>query len=239
MKKLIHFIILVLGSVAGSFAQDPGWPRQLTNNGSILVLYTPQVEDWPEYQTLNFRMAFSLTPYQAKEVVGVLYMSATTTVDTYTHMVTIFNMNVTDVHFPSLDETTAASMGQIVRGFIDVSKTVNISMERIIASTPKKMDASKAVTVQNDPPTIFVSDKPAILLQLEGEPALTDATKGGIQYVFNANWPFFLIRRVRPIIFLMTKNGRKPVSFPAPGLSHPSFLLLSLNYPVIPTGKIC
>jgi len=191
MKKLIHLIILVLGSVVGSFAQDPGWPRQLTNNGSILVLYTPQVEDWPEYQTLNFRMAFSLTPYQAKEVVGVLYISATTTVDTYTHMVTIFNMNITGVHFPSLDETTAATMGQTVRGFLDVNKTVNISMERIVACTPKKMDASTAVNVKNDPPTIFVSDKPAILLQLEGEPALTDASKGGIKYVFNANWPLF------------------------------------------------
>ncbi len=56
------------------FAQDPGWPRQLTNNGSVLVMYTPQVEDWPEYKTLNFRMAFSLTPYQGKEVVGVLYI---------------------------------------------------------------------------------------------------------------------------------------------------------------------
>ncbi len=47
------------------------------------------------------------------------------------------------------------------------------------------------VTVQNDPPIIFVSTTPAIILQLEGEPAMTDATPGGIKYVFNANWPVF------------------------------------------------
>jgi len=191
MKKLFFFLLCALCLSHEAFTQDPGWPRQLTNNGSVLVLYTPQVEDWPEYQTLNFRMAFSLTPYQAKQVVGVLYISASTTVDTYDHMVTIFNMNITGVHFPGMAEDQAASMSQIVRPFLDPTKTVTISMERIVACTPKKLDASKGVTVQNDPPIIFVSNTPAILLQLEGEPALTDATKGGIQYVFNANWPLF------------------------------------------------
>jgi hypothetical protein len=122
---------------------------------------------------------------------GVVYISATTTVDTYSHMVTIFNMNITDVHFPSLDAATAASMGQTVRTFLDVTKTVTISMERIVACTPKKLDPSQAVSVKNDPPTIFVSNTPAVLLQLEGQPAITDATKNGIQYVFNANWPLF------------------------------------------------
>jgi hypothetical protein len=191
MKKHYAFFVLTLISCFSTFAQDPGWPRQLTNNGSVLVIYTPQVEDWPQYQTLNFRMAFSLTPYQQKQVVGVVYINSTTTVDTYTHMVSIFNMNITDIHFPSLDPTTSASMGQMVRSFLDVSKTVAIAMERIVACTPKKLDPSQAVTVKNDPPTIFVSNTPAILLQLEGQPALTDAKKGGIQYVFNANWPVF------------------------------------------------
>jgi hypothetical protein len=36
-----------------------------------------------------------------------------------------------------------------------------------------------------------VSNSPAILLQLEGQPALADASKNGVQYVFNANWPLF------------------------------------------------
>jgi hypothetical protein len=63
-------------------------------------------------------------------------------------------------------------------------------MERIVASTPKSQ-STNTVNVQNDPPTIFVSNTPAIILQLEGQPALTDAIPGGIKYVFNANWPVF------------------------------------------------
>jgi hypothetical protein len=190
MKKF-YLSVLLLAASCSIFAQDPGWPRQLTNNGSILVLYTPQVEDWPEYQTLNFRMAFALTPYQGKESVGVLYISATTTVDTYTRMVDIFNMNITDVHFPSLDPATAASMGQIVRQFLDVTKKVTVSMDRIVAATPKKQPTTAVSNIKNDPPTIFVSNTPAILLQMQGEAAVTDASKGGMKYVYNANWPLF------------------------------------------------
>ena len=191
MKRQIYLLMLVLVYSSVVIAQDPGWPRQLTNNGSVLVLYTPQVADWQQYQNIEFRMAFALTPYQAKQVVGVLYINATTNVDTYNHMVSIYNLNVTGVHFPGMDEATAATLGQTVRGFIDVTKTVNVSMERIVACTPKKQNPSQAVNVKNDPPTIFVSNTPAILLQLEGQPGIADCTKGGIQYVFNANWPVF------------------------------------------------
>jgi hypothetical protein len=106
MKKIMLVITGVLISCL-TFSQDPGWPRQFTNNGSVLVVYPPQVEDWQAYQTIDFRMAFSLKPVnQAKQVVGVVYINAATNNDTYTHMVSISNMKITSVHFPSLDPAT-------------------------------------------------------------------------------------------------------------------------------------
>jgi hypothetical protein len=191
MKKHFYLMILVLLNMPVVHAQDPGWPRQLTNNGSVLVLYTPQVDNWNQYQTIDCRMAFSLTPYQGKQILGVVYMNASTAVDTYNHMVTIDNMNITQVHFPSLDPSKSAPMEQMVRSFLSPGKTMTVSMERIVACTPKETPA-KTTTVQNNPPTIFVSNTPAILLQLEGQAALANANKNGtIQYVFNANWPLF------------------------------------------------
>jgi hypothetical protein len=190
MKKIL---LIISGLLVASFtrAQDPGWPRQFTHNGSVLVVYPPQVEDWQAYQIIDFRMAFSLKPAnQTKQVVGVVYINAATAVDTYNHMVSISSMKISGVHFPALDPTTAASMEQIVRATLHVSRTVNVSMERIVACTPKPQ-TMHAISVQNDPPIIFVSTVPAIILQLEGQPALTEAVPGGIKYVFNANWPVF------------------------------------------------
>src|SRR5450755_3156641 len=191
MKKQLNILLILFLAMTSAFSQDPGWPRQFKNNGSVMVVYPPQVENWQDYQSINFRMAFSLTPaHQTKQVVGVVYVNAITVSDTYNHMVTLSNMNIVSVHFPGLDDATAASMEQIVRSTLNVSKTVTASMERIVACTPKPQTTS-TVNVQNDPPIIFVSNKPAIILQLEGAPALTDATPGGMKYVFNANWPVF------------------------------------------------
>ncbi len=50
--KLLYFVLFLLGTVK-IFAQDPGWPRKISKNGSVLVLYQPQVEDWQGYQSLG------------------------------------------------------------------------------------------------------------------------------------------------------------------------------------------
>ncbi len=53
-------------------AQDPGWPRELTNQGSRLIYYQPQVGDGKDFKELTFRMAFSLTPAGGKVTVGIV-----------------------------------------------------------------------------------------------------------------------------------------------------------------------
>jgi len=51
---------------------DPGWPREKYSNGTRLIIYQPQVDDWKNFQELTWRMAVSLTPKGGKEAVGVV-----------------------------------------------------------------------------------------------------------------------------------------------------------------------
>jgi hypothetical protein len=60
---------------------DPGWPREKYSNGTRLIIYQPQVDDWKNFQELSWRMAVSLTPKGGKEVVGVVEMKGHTDVD--------------------------------------------------------------------------------------------------------------------------------------------------------------
>jgi uncharacterized membrane protein YgcG len=60
---------------------DPGWPRERYQNGTRLIIYQPQVDDWKDFQDLTWRMAISLTPKSGKEVVGVVEMKGNTDVD--------------------------------------------------------------------------------------------------------------------------------------------------------------
>lgn len=191
MKKLIFTAMLIVTSVTASMAQDPGWPRQKTSPAGKLVYYQPQVDHWNNYKDLAFRMAFSLTPAGGKQVVGVVNIQSQTDVNVDARTVLLSNPSVTDTHFPSLDASAAAQMDQLVRTFLPANSSVVISLDRLVASVEKSQPAA-TVEVQNDPPKIFVSNKPAMLVQVDGEPVTAEIKDTKMQFVVNTNWPIFI-----------------------------------------------
>jgi hypothetical protein len=85
---------------------DPGWPRERYQNGTRLLVYQPQVDDWKNFQELTWRMAISLTPKGGKTVLGVVEMKGTTDIDNVGKVAVITNPQVTGTYFPSLDQAT-------------------------------------------------------------------------------------------------------------------------------------
>src|ERR1022692_132113 len=182
MKKLIAASLLILVSANVALGQDPGWPRQLTKQGSTLIYYQPQVDDWKDFTDLTWRMAFSLTPAGGKQVVGVVELQGHTDIDNDNKMVFISNLKITKTNFPSLDPATAAAMDQLTRTFLP--PTVTISLHRLVAVV-KKAESGPGVPVKNDPPAIVVSYKPAILLGVDGEPVFAEVPKTRLKFVVN------------------------------------------------------
>jgi hypothetical protein len=167
---------------------DPGWPREKYSNGTRLIIYQPQVDDWKNFQELSWRMAVSLTPKDGKEVVGVVEMKGNTDVDNVAKVVVITNPQVTGTYFPSLDQATKEKMDQLFKTF--VPPTVSISLHRLIASVPKQQ-APAGVQLNNEPPKIFVGYRPSILLSVDGEPVLSEVPKTNLKFVVNTQWPLF------------------------------------------------
>ncbi len=167
---------------------DPGWPRERYQNGTRLIIYQPQVDDWKNFQELTWRMAVSLTPKSGKTVVGVVEMKGNTDVDNVAKVAIITNPQVTQTYFPSLDQATKQKMEDLFKTLIP--STVSISLHRLIASTPKK-EAPAGVQLNNDPPKIFVGYRPSILLSVNGEPVLTVVPNTNLQFVVNTQWPLF------------------------------------------------
>jgi len=168
---------------------DPGWPRERYQNGTRLIIYQPQVDDWKDFQQLTWRMAVSLTPKSGKEVVGVVEMKGNTDIDNVAKVAIITNPQVTGTYFPSLDQATKEKMEQLFKSFIP--PTVSISLHRLIASTPMET-APAGVQLNNDPPKIFVGYRPSILLSVDGEPVLSEVPKTNLKFVANTQWPLFL-----------------------------------------------
>ena len=168
---------------------DPGWPRERYQNGTRLVIYQPQVDDWKNFQELSWRMAVSLTPKDGKEVVGVVEMKGNTDVDNVAKVVVITNPEITGTYFPSLDQASKEKMDQLFKSFIP--PTISISLHRLIASVPKQ-EAPAGVQLNNDPPKIFVGYRPSILLSVDGEPVLSEVPKTNLKFVVNTRWPLFV-----------------------------------------------
>src|SRR5438477_1105010 len=169
-------------------SSDPGWPRERYQNGTRLIIYQPQVDDWKNFQDLSWRMAVSLTPKSGKEVVGVVEMKGNTDIDNVAKVAVITNPQVTGTYFPSLDQATKEKMEQLFKSF--VPSTVSISLHRLIASVPKQQ-APTGVQLNNEPPKIFVGYRPSILLSVDGEPALSEVPNTNLKFVVNTQWPLF------------------------------------------------
>src|SRR5438477_3248528 len=169
-------------------SSDPGWPRERYQNGTRLIIYQPQVDDWKNFQDLSWRMAVSLTPKSGKEVVGVVEMKGNTDIDNVAKVAVITNPQVTGTYFPSLDQATKEKMEQLFKSF--VPSTVSISLHRLIASVPKQ-EAPAGVQLNNEPPKIFVGYRPSILLSVDGEPSLSEVPNTNLKFVVNTQWPLF------------------------------------------------
>jgi hypothetical protein len=178
--------LLLIGS--GASAQDPGWPRQIVKPGGTLIIYQPQVDDWEGFTDIKWRQAFQLTPTGGKQVVGAASFEGTTQVNTETRMVFIYSLKILSTYFPSLDPATTAQMDHLTRGFLP--PTVDISLDRVVAYMPKPQSV-KTATLKNDPPFIFVSYTPAILLGVDGEPIFSDIPRTNLKFVVNTAWPLF------------------------------------------------
>jgi hypothetical protein len=187
-KTLIAILGLILAASACVRAQDPGWPRQLVKPSGKLLIYQPQVDDWQGFTYIKWRSAFQMTPTGGKQVVGAATFEATTEVNTDTHTVFLFEIRVLNTYFPGQNPANTTQLDQLFRSFIPL--TLNASLDRLVAYMPKPQSAH-TVTLNNNPPFIFVSYRPGILLGVDGEPVLSEISHTDLKFVVNTVWPLF------------------------------------------------
>jgi hypothetical protein len=188
--------LFILALSAPAVAQDVSrgpieysWPHKTVREDNTLVTYEPQVDEWKDFQTLEWRQAVSLTSANGEETVGAIALEGTTVVDHDTHLVTIRDIHVRQVDFPSLDAAAAERTVALVRTFLP--STVQIAMERIVASTPKSQSVT-TVPVITRPPQIFVSYQLAILLDVDGPPRMAPVPGTKLEVMVNTPWRLFL-----------------------------------------------
>jgi len=221
MKTTLSFLFAIAILGAGNLAAiskpntagapaDPGWPRQRTNQNGSLVYYQPQIDAWTNFKELTFRMAFSLTPKGQKEIVGVIEAQAQTDVNMDDRSVLLRDFKINEVKLPGLDPAKASQVDQAVRSFLPPGHTVVMALDRLVASV-EKSQAPAPVQVQNNPPEIFVSNTPAILLNIDGEAVRADIAGTNLGFVVNSNFPLFFEKGGANYLFTGEQWLKSPV----------------------------
>jgi hypothetical protein len=180
---------LLCQSASDHTLRDPGWPREFDRNGTKLIVYQPQIENWEKFRVLKADTAVSITQSGHKPVLGVFSWQANTVPNLISRTVTINDIHVISARFPSLDPAAAAAM-QAKAMQVYPTKVMVISLDRMLAGF-RAEEMKSTPPLNTTPPPIYVSMSPAILLFVDGSPVRVPIQQTGIEYVVNTTWDLF------------------------------------------------
>ena len=151
---------------------DGGWPRAYqTAADAGLVVYQPQIASWDGRAHM---VAYAAVAYQAKGAskpsLGTVKLEANTSVWVENRLVRFSPVKVTETSFRELPKAQLQDViTQIDDGIPEHDRL--IALDRVLANLDKSQIIPKNLEgIKADPPTIFYSTPPAILVNLDGDP---------------------------------------------------------------------
>jgi hypothetical protein len=172
---------------------DGGWPRTYaTASGAALVIYQPQVSSWADQKHLVASAAISYTPKgAAKPALGTIKVAADTSVAVDDRLVSLSEWKIAEPTFPTLSREQMKTLVDEIGTSVPNAARV-IALDRVLAS----IDASKIIPknvegVKADPPPIFYSTTPALLVNIDGDPIWAPIAQNDLRSAVNTNWDLF------------------------------------------------
>jgi len=174
---------------------DFGWPRQaLAPDGRVFTIYQPQIDAWEDGQRLEARVAVAIESTGSEgRVIGALHIAAATETNLDERLVVIHDVEIIEANFPTASEAESTAYLETLRGLVP-SATREISLDRVLAYVDRSAERPETLALSNDPPPIFVSPEPAVLIVIDGEPIMSPVTEGNrLRFVVNTNWDLFQV----------------------------------------------
>jgi len=172
---------------------DGGWPRAyITTAGSRLVLYAPQVASWLDQKKIVMYAALSYTPAdQSAVALGTVRIEANTKVAVPERLVSFSDFEITSANFPTLPRDQLKTVVEEIKATVPSQDRV-IGLDRVLAAMDSSQVKPKNVAgLKADPPPIFFSSHPAVLVNIDGEPIWSPIKDNALRFAVNTNWDLF------------------------------------------------
>ncbi len=164
------------------------WPTTLAANGGKIVLYEPQVRSWSNYARMTGVAAVAVTlPGAAAPNYGTLSFSSLASADVPSGTVSLVNPKVDATMWPSANPADAAPLDAFVKANLHLEGKPLLPLPLVLASLPPA-DRPHTVPVRTNPPVIYVSQRPAVLVVFDGKPTFASIAGTSLTYAVNTNW---------------------------------------------------
>jgi len=172
---------------------DGGWPRAYeTSARAHLLIYQPQIASWDRQRQM---VAYAALSYQAegasKPSLGTVKLEAKTSVSMEDRLVRFAPVQVAEMNFPSLPREQLQDISrELASGIPDEDRV--IGLDRVLANLDKSpFIRQDGAGIKADPPAIFYSTKPAILVNFDGDPIWSPIRDNDLKFAINTNWDVF------------------------------------------------
>jgi len=173
---------------------EKSWPRSYeAPSGASIVLYQPQIASWQDQKHMigYAAVSYQQTGATEKPALGTLKIETDTDVSLTERLVKFSVLKLTEANFQSLSKDQAREI------ITEIEKTIPdeyriISLDRVLASLDKSQIIPKHVEgIKADPPQIFFSKTPAVLLNIDGDPIWSPIRENDLKFAVNTNWDLF------------------------------------------------
>jgi hypothetical protein len=157
-----------------------------------VLLYAPQVSEWGGQRHLVAYGAVGVEiPGAEKLALGSVKVEADTKVSLDERLVNFSDLTLTEANFPTLSKDQAREITTlIVKSIPDEDRM--IALDRVLAAVDKSQIIPKNIEgVKADPPAIFFSQTPAVLLNIDGDPIWSPIKDNDLKFAVNTNWDLF------------------------------------------------
>lgn len=184
------------GTVFGQeAAPEQDWPRSFTtDDGTVIKIYQPQPESFTD-NVLKSRWAVSvLQQGKTDPVFGTFWSIANVETDRDNRRVVIQSVKVPNVRFPGgqQDDNFNNSLKSSLEANLPEAAG-DLSLDELLASLDQNTEQKKlSKDLNTTAPRIIYSDRPSILVLIDGQPKLQTNKDWGLDVVVNS--PFTIVK---------------------------------------------
>jgi hypothetical protein len=157
-----------------------------------VVIHQPQIASWDDQKKMVAWSAVAYTPKGASSAtMGTIKIEAKTKVSTQERLVSFKDFQITDSAFSTMKPEDSKTIVKAIESSIPDDERV-IGLDRVMASIDvSAIKPRNTPGVKSDPPKIFVSSTPAILVNIDGDVVWSPIKDNELKYLVNTNWDVF------------------------------------------------